>query len=209
MNGEQAEFASALAIRQGAYLPHWTRTGAVYFVTFRLADSLPARVLRRWQAHRDHILARASQVGRPLTDSEQAQLSRLRSRRVERWLDRGAGECVLRDGRAASIVQRAMLHFHGDWYDLACWCVMPNHVHAVLHPRVGHALESILHSWKSFTAHEINKTIGRRGAVWQPEYYDHLIRDAQEHGHFVRYTLGNPAAAGLVGWPWVGRTGSC
>lgn len=208
MNRERAESAPVLTIRQGAYLPHWTRPGASYFITYRLGDSLPAHVLRRWRAHRAHFIERAARVGRSLTDIEKGRLDKLYSERVEKWLDRGMGECLLRDDRAAASVQGAMLHFHGVRYDLDCWCVMPNHAHAVVQPRDGHTLESILHSWKSFTSHEINKAMGRHGTVWQPEYYDHLIRDAQEHAHFVRYTLGNPAAAGLVGWPWVGKMGT-
>ncbi|HZN65830.1 MAG TPA: DEAD/DEAH box helicase, partial [Tepidisphaeraceae bacterium] len=36
---------AGLHVRQGAYLPHWTRSGGVYAVTFRLADALPAHVL--------------------------------------------------------------------------------------------------------------------------------------------------------------------
>lgn len=37
-----------LHIRQGAYLPHWTRAGAIYSVTYRLADSLPKEVVETW-----------------------------------------------------------------------------------------------------------------------------------------------------------------
>ena len=33
-------------------LPHWQQEAAVYFVTFRLADSLPSRLLNQWQDER-------------------------------------------------------------------------------------------------------------------------------------------------------------
>src|SRR5256885_3181167 len=43
----------AIRIRQGAYLPHWTREGAIYTVNFRLIDSLPQHVLKGWTTERD------------------------------------------------------------------------------------------------------------------------------------------------------------
>jgi len=33
-------------------LPHWQQKGAAYFVTFRLADSIPARLRARWEEER-------------------------------------------------------------------------------------------------------------------------------------------------------------
>jgi len=34
-------------------LPHWRQEGTTYFVTFRLADSLPQQKLQPWRAERD------------------------------------------------------------------------------------------------------------------------------------------------------------
>lgn len=38
-------------------LPHWQQAGAVYFITFRLADGVPAHLLAQWlhpeKAHLD------------------------------------------------------------------------------------------------------------------------------------------------------------
>jgi hypothetical protein len=65
-------------------------------------------------------------------------------------------------------------------------------------------LSDILHSWKSFTAKEANKVLGRCSDFWQPESYDHLIRDEADFNHQVRYVLENPAKAGLKNWKWVG-----
>jgi REP-associated tyrosine transposase len=37
-------------IRQTANrLPHWQQHSAVYFVTFRLADAVPLRLLNQWE----------------------------------------------------------------------------------------------------------------------------------------------------------------
>ena len=81
---------------------------------------------------------------------------------------------------------------------------MPNHVHAVLKLAPGEELEKILHSWKSFTAHEINKLTGEGGVIWQKESYDHLVRDGEDLRNQVVYVLDNPRKARLDGWKWVG-----
>ena len=80
---------------------------------------------------------------------------------------------------------------------------MPNHVHAVFQAAAGYRLDQILHSWKSFSASEINRRLGRAGAVWQREYYDHLIRDGEQLRRAVCYTVENPVKAGLEDWPFV------
>ena len=195
-----------LVIRQGANLPHWRKDGATYSVTFRLADSLPQEVLVGWKAERAHTVRRAEQMGRPLTEFELRRLDELHSERVEKWLDQGHGSCILRDPRIARLVRDAMLHFDGERYDLLAWCVMPNHVHAVLHTFPGRDLSMVMLSWKGFTgkkAREILGTVGE-GEFWQKEPYDHLVRDEQDLAHCIRYVLANPTAAGLTDWPWVG-----
>ena len=82
---------------------------------------------------------------------------------------------------------------------------MPNHVHLVLRLLPGWSLDKVSHSLKSFTAKEANQLLRRNGRFWQREYYDHIIRDEKEYERLVEYVLGNPTAAGLDDWPWVGR----
>lgn len=194
--------------RQGNYLPHWTREGATYAATFRLADSLPASVLESWLWERKGIVRIAEQMGRPLSGHEQKRLRELHSERVEAWLDSGHGACWMRRPEVARIVAGALAHFDEQRYRLHAWCVMPNHVHVLVAPFAGHALSAILHSWKSFTAKSANRLLGREGAFWQEEYYDHLIRDEEDYDHAMRYIIENPGRAGLTGWQWCGARGS-
>lgn len=127
----------------------------------------------------------------------------LHSERVETYLDAGHGACWLRQPGIAQLVADAVRFFDGQRYQLHAWCVMPNHVHVILAPAAGHTLASVLHSWKSFTAKAANRQLGRTGAFWQEEYYDHLIRNADDYAHAVRYLTENPVKAGLPDWPWV------
>jgi Rad3-related DNA helicase/REP element-mobilizing transposase RayT len=191
-------------IRQGAYLPHWTRRGAIYSICFRLADSLPREVVEAWIAQRRSIIAASEQAERPLTDEEQSRLRQLFSERVEKQLDAGHGSCSLRLPAVAQLMAEALRYFHGERYRLLAWCVMPNHVHAVIQPMPGYDLPRILHTWKSRTAREANRLLNRAGEFWQPEYYDHLIRNEEELSRAIHDVWSNPQTAGLGNWRWRG-----
>jgi len=191
-----------ISIRKGAKLPHWTRSGGVYAVTFRLADSLPEHLLREWLDEREELPARAAAMGREMTGVELQQLKELHSKRMQDYLDAGHGQCVLKNPGVAAIVVDSLKKFDNARYRLLGWCVMPNHVHVVVQPVGDFSLSSILHSWKSFTSHAVNKALGRTGELWQAESYDHLVRDEGELVHAIEYAWNNPDAAGLKNWKW-------
>jgi REP element-mobilizing transposase RayT len=178
--------------------------GSIYSINFRLADSLPQHVLAQWRMDRDQIFAKAKQSGRALTGDESKLLDRLHSERVEKFLDSGIGECWLRRDSIAELVADAIQYFDGERYRLLSWCIMPNHVHGVVQPLPGFDLPDIVHSWKSYTAKQANKLLGRTGEFWQAEYYDHLIRDEEDLRHSVEYAWQNPDAVGLGEWKWRG-----
>lgn len=111
----------------------------------------------------------------------------------------------------ATVIVEALHYRDQQAYDLLAFCVMPNHVHLVCTPLeredgTCHALQRILQSLKRYTARQANQILGRRGAFWQAESYDHVVRDADELTRVVRYVINNPMKAGLVSdweaWPW-------
>ena len=190
-------------IRNRGHLPHWEAETATYFVTFRLADSLPQHALQEILAAREDIPATAARMGRKISHTEHARLEELHSRRIEKYLDGGAGGCFLADDAVAKVVAESLQHFDGTRYQLFAWCVMPNHVHVVFRALAGNSLPGTLHSWKSFSAKQANRILHRSGDFWQREYYDRLIRDDSEFHRAVRYVIDNPKKAGLEGWLWV------
>jgi REP element-mobilizing transposase RayT len=192
-----------VSVRTRGRLPHWQQEESTYFLTFRLFDSLPQELLRATQQERAIILKSARLAERELTVLERTRLTQL-ARRIEKYLDQGAGACFLRDDRVARLVADALRFWDGDRYQLLAWCVMPNHVHVVLRPAEDIELGRVLHSWKSFTSKEGNRILGRSGPFWQREYYDHLIRGGKLES-FIRYVVDNPEKAGLSDWPWVWR----
>ena len=178
------------AVHSRGYLPHWQVEHAIYFVTFRLADSLPKWVVLELKQERDHFLRFSS-------STERARLNAAFAARLDLELDAGRGTCLLRDH--GSTVAEALKHFDSERYDLHAWCVMPNHVHVLVQPHPGNALPRILHSWKSYTAHVIG-----RGPIWQREYFDRVIRTSTDYATTKSYIQNNPAKAGLKDWQWVG-----
>jgi len=79
---------------------------------------------------------------------------------------------------------------------------MPNHVHVLFQLEINHPLSEVLHSWKSFTAKAINKSLGRAGTLWQPEYWDRLIRSERHLSFYIDYIRNNPVKAKLPSGVW-------
>jgi type I restriction enzyme R subunit len=113
------------------------------------------------------------------------------------YLDRGYGACALRDGRSANVVADALRHFDGDRYYLGDFIVMPNHVHLLVCLLGATEIEGQCHSWKKYTAGQINRLLGRSGRFWQEESFDHLVRSPEQFARLMRYIAENPKKAGL------------
>ena len=178
-------------IRSRGRLPHWEVDNAVYFITFRLRDSIPREIVQSLTLERERMLRTVT------TAADRSRLDEAFALRLDRHLDEGYGSCILREH--AEIVASALKHFDRTRYELHAWCVMPNHVHVMVYLTHGRDLESVLHSWKSYTAHKIG-----RGVIWQREYFDRVIRSPQQFNNTRAYIHANPAKAGLLNWPWVG-----
>ncbi len=129
-----------------------------------------------------------------------------------------SGPRWLSDNLIARIVAEAIHYRDGKNYDLIAFTVMPNHVHLIAkvdgweQPNAGDLscsrtpLTKTLESLKWYTALKCNAALRRRGAFWQHESYDHVIRDAAEFERCVWYVLNNPVKAGIAdawqNWRW-------
>jgi type I restriction enzyme R subunit/putative DNA methylase len=191
-------------IHSRGYLPHVKREGASYFITFRLADSLPKEVLLRFE--REHAEALRSLPARA-TAEQTGEIHRDLRRKIERYLDRGVGQCHLHHPEIAQIAAEALLHFHEQQYLLDDWVIMPNHVHVILWPMPNHTLSNVLKSRKRHTARQANLLLGKTGETfWQRESFDHWIRNDDEKARIRRYIRMNPVNARLSKtpeeWKW-------
>ena len=196
-----------LGWHERGYLPHCDFPNLIQFVTFRLEDSLPVSRRGEWE----HLL-----------DIEDV---RERRTKLEEYLDRGLGDCWLRNEQIAELAEKALRHFHNDRYQLLAWCVMPNHVHVLVDVRMM-PLWKIVQSWKRFIQTQANRisterrsparhddvdfnntpgwkpalpiTPGRRPALqWQREYWDTFMRDEAQQLEAVHYIETNPVKAEL------------
>jgi putative transposase len=124
--------------------------------------------------------------------------------------------------QCGKIVSRAWhdLPHHYPHIELGAFCIMPNHVHAIIiliddgtggstelteassrywqtrpyKTMKRHGLPEIIRAFKSFSAKRINKLRHTPGIpVWQRNYYEHVIRNEREMDHISRYIESNPA----------------
>lgn len=174
------------------YLPHFEGGEIPQAITFRLAGSLPKEFLLRLESE--------------LAGLPQEVASREKHKKIEEFLESGAGIAWLGEPRVARLTERALLHFDEARYRLHAWVVMPNHVHVLITPFEGFTLSTILHSWKSYTAKEANRLLHRNGQFWQEEYFDRYIRTEEHYRRAVEYIESNPVMAGLCkkkeDWPF-------
>ena len=189
------------------FLPHWRQKGCTYFVTFRLTDSIPIKVVEQWRYERDKWLAArgfssmsentCGSIMRQLLPQERQDFERHFAGKMFEYLDRGYGACHLRNLDVRQVVADAMMYFDGDRAGTGDYVLMPNHVHALLTPLGDYELEQILHSIKSFTSNQINRLLGRAGTLWMKESHDRIVRDMLELKRTQDYIRRNPEKAKL------------
>ena len=189
------------------HLPHWFQAGVATFVTFRTIDSMPRNVVRQWH---DEILQWLGKNGfcpdgppdrlpeiESLPGELQAEYRRVRNRGWQDHLDHCHGACVLRRPELARLVTESLLHFNAERYNLDCFVIMPNHVHLIVQFREGFTLRQQTDSWLRYSARQINLRLQRKGAFWQAEPFDHLIRSEMQFEYLRDYIRDNPQRAGL------------
>ena len=176
-----------LGWHERGYLPHCDKSNLVQFVTIRLVDSFPASRRGAWE----HLL--------------KIEDVRERRKELESYLDRGVGECWLRDARIAACVEESIWFHHNQSYELLAWCVMPNHVHVLVHVW-DWPLAKMIQNWKSITAIRANRILGRSGSFWQREYWDTFMRSEEQEKKAIHYIDSNPVKAKLSrtdeDWPF-------
>ncbi len=192
----------------GTTLPHWRQTGATYFVTFRLADSIPRRVVAEWDYER-RVWLKARGIGmdragqwrtafEKLSKHDRRSFERDNARKLFRCLDECHGACVLRQPKMAMIVRDALFFFKNQRYELGDFVVMPNHVHLLIAPHAKWELEAVMQSLKRYCARQINAALKHKDtSLWQKSFYDHTVRDEAELQRCREYIRFNPEKARL------------
>ena len=178
--------------------PHWLVADRAYFVTIRLKNTLPKHVLEE---------LKEQQQG-----SRESDLSKRREQfvRIEQFLDASDVDARLLDNPEVA----DMLMENLSWFETRGWMiyaavVLSTHMHMLMRNENGDSSKLIEHlgMYKNYTARLANKLLGRNGAFWATEDFDHWIRTPDKFESTVRYIAHNPVKAGRVkgwiDWKWV------
>lgn len=207
-------------------LPHLLPDGQMFFITFRLANSLPVKVVQDLQDQRE--MEKQTICAKFNGTQQRDELYKLDKKyfgHFDEWLDRCVEESPrwLADEQVAGVVADEIQRLNGERYKLITYCIMPNHCHLLVdtgehafkpaHEGVtaAYPLTDTLKLLKGRTARYCNRALGRSGKFWHPESYDHVVRNQKEYERIVWYVINNPVKAGLVGswedwkFTWVAR----
>lgn len=196
-------------------LPHLAPVGGTFFVTFRLANSIPQPVIRKLIQERERALKDISTKNNKVYLQKLSKLHQKFFKAYDDHLDHNSKEkCYLSSPNIAKMIAQKLHEYDGSYYDLQAFCIMPNHVHLLIdtsiqlsnkaeicldeEPEKYIQLHQIMKKIKGGTAYEANKFLKRTGQFWQKDSYDRLIRDEKEWCNTVDYILNNPVKAKLV-----------
>ncbi len=184
---------------------HAEQPGVVTAVTWCVVDAVPRGYfddLRR--AELQWLMRHGFDVSNPFYRSEIQRASvklwmeyhRLFIQASQRLLDECRGTCPLADPSIGQIVAESLLYFDERRYLILDFVVMPNHVHVLFCMRNTGMVQQV-RRWKSYTAHAINRKLGRTGAFWHRGFWDRLVRSLVHLWRCRRYIADNPQMAGL------------
>jgi putative transposase len=169
-------------------LPHLYFNDGIYFITSRLAGTIPLDKLRSlsiagkyknemsFEDFKDHFFAYDSFLD---VNTENKQ--------------------ILSDAKVSNILAECIKFPDGKDYKLICYTIMPNHFHFAFELLANNkGISKIMQSIKGNSSRKINKYLNTDGRLWQDESYDRWVRDDKELYFVIKYILLNPVKAGLV-----------
>jgi REP element-mobilizing transposase RayT len=94
-------------------------------------------------------------------------------------------------------------------FEVLAYCVMPDHTHVIVAGIVPASdFRLFMRSWRQNSGYRYAKSA--RVRLWQPGYFDRVVRLRDDPRRLARYVFDNPVRAGLVTiasrWPWTGGT---
>ncbi len=205
------------------HLPHFDHAGKIFFVTFRLYNSIVSSTAVSMKLARTEAI---DGIDDKLSEDEQRRKRNVIEaeyfKKYEGLLDHPTyGDRYLSEAECVNIMKDILHHLDGELYRLEAYCIMSNHVHILIDTAIQlsdtedfnpNALEyqhlyKIMQRIKGRSAHYLNLARGTTGTtVWYPESYDRYIRNENHYNYTINYLLNNPIKANLVkNWTdWVG-----
>jgi len=204
-------------------LPHYQPEKSIFFITFRLADSIPVELLgilrKEFLIEKNKIIHGVLSLDvyrRKIYDLQKKYFGK-----YDELLDSlKYGPSWLANTDVARCVTNKLMEFCESKYELISYSLLPNHVHLVFLPNEDQIISSdnlkgktknypvadTMRLIKGATAREANRILGRTGRFWHHESLDHVVRNDQELDSIIHYVMYNPVKAGLVynqtDWKW-------
>ena len=170
-------------------LPHWHQDGKFQYLTCRLADSLPNKVLQIVKDLKEAFMACNP---KPWDEKTLQRYHNIVSEKAEHYLSRGYGDCILKNPEVRKILEDAIFFYHGEKFEVNALVIMPNHLHIVLRMLGDNKIEDVLPGILRFSSVKINKLLQREGRVWMKDYFDRMIRSYEHYKHCITYIKNNP-----------------
>jgi len=218
-------------------LPHIQPVGAAFFITFRLAGSIPKAAIDGLSEKYHLQIQRASNINDVyLRNLEIFNLRKKYLVEMDLILDTiNDGPQYLKDVEVMNIIGNEFKKHDGILYNLIAFSIMSNHVHLVID--TGNQLvdikdeidvnqkyvplDRIMKQIKGATAQYCNKYLKRSGATaqycnkylkrsgqfWERESYDIYIRNEKMFNNVIAYILENPVKA-KISEKWDGFPGN-
>ncbi len=156
-----------------SFLPHINMIDYYQFITFRTFESVDDFVLK----------IRKKDISNQKKEFE-----------IDTYLDVSNKGAYL-NGDILDYLKNYFLAKNNIFYELVCFCIMPNHIHMLFKQKEN--LAKIMHYIKGSTAHKINKILNKKGKFWEDNYYDRIIRNEKHFGIVYKYIKNNSLKAGL------------
>ena len=108
---------------------------------------------------------------------------------------------VFGDSENAEILLGALQFVRREKAFLLAYAILPDHLHLVIVPKVPFTVSQVMQSVKGYASRAVNLRNGDHGPLWQPGFYDRVIRDERHLGDVVHYVHMNAVEAGFAKHP--------
>ncbi len=155
------------------HLPHINRIGDCQFITFRTKESLDSYLKQLYRSN---------------------EVEKIKQYKMDKYLD-SSQNGILLYGELLEKIRDYYLGYDKNVFEIEALSIMPNHIHVML--KQNDNMTNVVRVLKGGAGHIVNKTLGRRGAVWSGDYYDKAIRDEKHFWIVYEYIKYNAIKANL------------
>ena len=159
--------------RKYSHLSHIDSIGTYQFITFRTKESLDPYLKKLYSS---------------------IETEKIKQYKMDKYLD-SSQNGILLYGEILEMIRDYYLGYDNNVFEIEALSIMPNHIHVLL--KQNDNISNVMRVLKGGAGHIVNKTLGRKGAVWSRDYYDKAIRDEKHFWIVYEYIKYNAVKANL------------